>query len=584
MAAAPDPARRQTDRQAGRQGLALQTRLTLWLLPMIVLPLLLLGWLAYTQLHQQLEQQHLVRMDTLLEQLDLHLQSKVQTAEANARLMMASALFQNYMRADDDHERYELLYGPLLRLLESYQQAYPDVREIRLARVDGSEDVRWTRQGARSVESLPTGELLQDGDAGVQLVRDPRLAESLLLVARPVMLRDVRADPVATPLQHYGYLLLLVDLELVQRQMSSYRQAGQGNLLAVALDGEPFLWAHDGNGLGEILPPGLAAVMPRARAQVQAGAQGPSLIEDGDYYRVRVLDPDHLWLAHMPGDLLQASTRGLAWTVALLVLAAITGTFVMILLALRALVLRPLGALRQAAVRVGQGQWDLPVNATRNDEIGGLERAFETMVEQLRDGHERIHFMAYHDELTGLPNRKLFNDHLLRAIEMASRRGEGLAVLFLDMDRFKEINDRHGHDVGDRVLRHFAEVVSSSVRDEDCVARSLVPDRGEGELVARLGGDEFIVLLREVRHAEDVWRVTGRILDALQTPFSHEGIRLRLHTSIGVALFPEDGTDAEQLLQRADHAMYRAKQAGSDGVCFYGDAQETPERELLDLQ
>ncbi|HSO99951.1 MAG TPA: GGDEF domain-containing protein [Thioalkalivibrio sp.] len=584
MAATPDQARRQKDRPAGRQGLALQTRLTLWLLPMIVLPLLLLGWLAYTQLHQQLEQQHLVRMDTLLEQLDLHLQSKVQTAEANARLMMASALLRNYMRAEDDHERYELLYGPLLRLLESYQQAYPDVREIRLARADGSEDVRWTRQGARSVEGLPTGELLRDGHEGVQLVRDAGLGESLLLVARPVMLRDVRADPVATPLQHYGYLLLLVDLELVQRQMSAYGQAGQGDLMAVGLDGDPFLWAHDGNTRGEVLPPGLPAVMSRARAQMQAGAQAPSLIEGGDYYRTRVLDADHLWVAHMPGDSLRASTRGLAWTVALLVLAAVTGTFVMILLALRALVLRPLGALRQAAVRVGQGQWDLPVNATRNDEIGGLERAFETMVEQLREGHERIHFMAYHDELTGLPNRKLFNDHLHRSIEMAGRQGEGLAVLFLDMDRFKEINDRHGHDLGVRVLRYFADVVSSSVRDEDCVARSLVPERGEGELVARLGGDEFIVLLREVRHAEDVWRVTGRILDALKTPFSHGDIRLRLHTSIGVALFPQDGADAEQLLQRADHAMYRAKQAGSDGVCFYGDVQESPERELLDLQ
>jgi len=571
-------------RQSERQGLALQSRLTLWLLPMIVAPLLLLGWLAYSQMHQQLEQQHLARMDTLLEQLDLHMQSKVQTAEANARLMMANALFQNYMRAQDEHERYELLYGPLLQLLESYQQAYPDLREIRLALPDGSEDVRWERNGGFLGQGLPTEQLLEFPEAGARLVMDSARSESLLLVTQPVMLRDVRADPVATPLRHYGYLLLLVDLDLVRRQMSAYRDAGQGNLLAVDLAGTPLLWPGEAGGQREALAPHLPEVLPQALTLLQSGIHAPSLIQGGDYYRLRVLHPDHLWVAYLSGNVLLDTAHRLAWTVALLVLGATMGTFLMILLALRALVLRPLGALRQAAVRVGQGHWNFPVNYGRNDEIGGLVRAFETMVDQLREGHERIHFMAYHDELTGLPNRKLFNDHLRRAMDLARRRGEGLAVLFLDMDRFKEINDKHGHDVGDRVLRHFAGLVAASVRDEDCVARIVESDAGEGELVARLGGDEFIVLLREVHRPEDVLRVTDRILGTLKTPFLHADISLRLHTSIGVALFPGDGTDAEALLQRADHAMYRAKQAGSDGVCFYGDTAKEAGRELLDLQ
>ncbi|MFW5454232.1 diguanylate cyclase domain-containing protein [Thioalkalivibrio sulfidiphilus] len=572
-----------------RGGLRLQTRVTLWLLPMIVAPLLLLGWLANVQLHDQLREQHLARMDTLLEQMDLHMQSKIRTAEANARLMMSNSLLQNYMRAEDEYERYELLYGPLLRLLDSYQQAHPDLREVRLALADGTEDVRWVRAGRASSEGLPTASLLGLEADGAQLVHDAQLGESLLMVSRPVMLRDVRADPVATPLQHYGYLLLLMDLSLVQEQMFAYQRAGQGNLLAVNHGGEVLLAACGVDAGAEALLADLPKIAAEGLADLRTGDADPVIRQGRDYIRVRALYPDHLWLGHVPGEQIAQATRGLGWLVLLVVFVATAGTFLMVLLALRVLVLKPLATLERAALRIGEGSWDFPALHRRGDEIGGLMQAFEQMVDRLQDSHQQIHHMAYHDELTGLANRKQFNDHLSRAVDLARRQGERFAVLFLDLDRFKDINDTHGHDMGDRVLRHFAELVSACVRDQDYVARGQpVPSPGsreaDGEMVARLGGDEFIVLLRGLHAPADVLRVTGRILQGLEQPFVHEGVTLMLRTSIGVAFYPQDGDNAEQLMQRADFAMYRAKQDGTHRVWFYRDALVEEHRDLMDLQ
>jgi diguanylate cyclase len=576
------------NRRDARPVLRLQTRLTLWLLPMIVAPLLLVGWFAYMLLHEQLQAQHLARMETLLDQMELHLQSKVHTAEANARLMMAGNLFQNYMRAEDEHERYELLYGALLRLLESYQQAYPDMREVRLALPDGSEDVRWVRSGSEPVSGLPTAALLESSEDSVRLVTDVASGEGLLLVTRRVMLRDVRADPVAVPPRHYGYLLLLLDLELLGTQMAAYRDAGQAELMVISRSGAVSVSGPSdtaaGTRLREAVP---AEVLAAALDDLESGVTMATLRAGADFYQLRALPPDHLWVARVSDASMRAMARELAWVVALAVAATTVGTFLLILLALRVLVLRPLAALQTAALRLGGGEWDLPLQERgRDDEIGALERTFGDMVRQLRESHDQIRHLAYHDELTGLPNRKLFSDQLARAVAHARRRGETLAVLFADLDRFKEINDRHGHEVGDRVLRHFAALLSASVRGDDCVARVHEPDgvaSSGGEMVARLGGDEFIVLLRDVERREDVIAVTDRLLRALELPFEYRGLLLTLRSSIGVAFYPRDADDSGELMRRADLAMYRAKQ-DTHRVWFYEDVVRDKGRELLDLQ
>lgn len=167
----------------------------------------------------------------------------------------------------------------------------------------------------------------------------------------------------------------------------------------------------------------------------------------------------------------------------------------------------------------------------------------------LEGSRSALHQEATHDPLTGLANRRLFYDRLQQAIRYALRYGGKVGILYVDLDRFKEINDQHGHHVGDAVLTEVAKRLTSSIRDSDSVAR--------------LGGDEFVVLLEGVQGREDLLAATHKIEQELNTGSHFYGLELEISASIGQALYPDDGEDEDALIRAADAAMYRVK-SGSE--------------------
>lgn len=193
-----------------------------------------------------------------------------------------------------------------------------------------------------------------------------------------------------------------------------------------------------------------------------------------------------------------------------------------------------------------------------------------------------IHRLAYFDSLTGLPNRVLFKDRVIQALAHAARYKAKLAILFLDLDRFKLINDTLGHNIGDLLLKSVADRLADSVRHSDSVGR-----HAESESLtslARLGGDEFTVLLTNLRDVQDASKVARRILDALASPFTIEGHEVFVTGSIGIAICPEDGDTVEALLKNADSAMYHAKEQGRNNHQFYSNAMNAVAAERLILE
>jgi diguanylate cyclase (GGDEF)-like protein len=190
-------------------------------------------------------------------------------------------------------------------------------------------------------------------------------------------------------------------------------------------------------------------------------------------------------------------------------------------------------------------------------------------ITEVKRSEEQIRHQAYHDALTGLPNRQLFNDRLEMALSRARRGGESVAVLFLDLDHFKTINDSLGHAVGDLLLQEVATRLKRSVRQEDTVCR--------------LGGDEFIMILPELEGDDQAVAAAGRIIEALEKPFSLRGHDLYITCSIGITIYPNDGADLETLVKNADMAMYRAKEQGRNTYRLFTPAMNQRARQRQEM-
>jgi diguanylate cyclase (GGDEF)-like protein/PAS domain S-box-containing protein len=203
-------------------------------------------------------------------------------------------------------------------------------------------------------------------------------------------------------------------------------------------------------------------------------------------------------------------------------------------------------------------------------------------VTQRRRDEEKIRRLAYFDSLTGLPNRVHFTDHCEQALERARRMNRRLALLFVDLDRFKRVNDNFGHSVGDELLQQVAVRLSSSVRTSDQVARET--EEGAAAQVSRLAGDEFLVLLENLRDYYDAAKVAARVHAALSAPYVIDVHEIRITPCIGISLYPLDGLDRKDMIRHADMAMYQVKASGGNNFRFFSDEFNSAAVEHLDME
>ncbi|MBN8179459.1 putative bifunctional diguanylate cyclase/phosphodiesterase [Roseibium aggregatum] len=231
---------------------------------------------------------------------------------------------------------------------------------------------------------------------------------------------------------------------------------------------------------------------------------------------------------------------------------------------------RPIKALTQTAHTVSAGNFDAPFPVERTDEIGVLARAYRDMVGTIRNNMARIHELAYVDPVTRLPNRESFRQHFNSNMQLPDDTPVRMAVLFIDLDRFKRVNDSYGHDHGDALLKEVAARLQRLLNTSDKVAagKTAFPP-----LVARLGGDEFAIVLPAEKPMSNVYTLADQLVQCVEQPLEINGLTMAVGASIGVSTYPDDGEDYTAILKNADIAMYAAKRTGGNRACFFNEIE-----------
>lgn len=548
----------------------LNAKLNLLLVPLIAVPLAALGWVAYTQQRDSLEQEALRQMQTLLNQTEQRVQVEFATVRANATLLSAFNALQRYLRVEDEGQRFQLLQPSILKLLRSYQKANPSYYEIRILLPDGYEDTRSTLKPFPNVteEEGDTDYFISLRNSGLSLsskiLLSPDTGEPALMVSSPILSVDPAVDPILAKEELRGYLVITASLDFLEKQSQQAQLGHGGHIFFTDKEGN-ILFATRQQDRERQLPYSLTDslyTMIETGSVIRTKFQGENSFIDG-----RQLDENLYVFAALPETEILNSSRKLSIFAVALIVGTIVISATLLYSVLRSIVLDPLTKLGRAALALGKGESIEQIGINSEDEIGELARSFESMSKSLEESHKQAAHLAYHDSLTGLPNRRFFTELVERAVTHAERDNKSIALLFLDLDDFKRVNDSLGHQTGDKLLQEVADRLTKVIRADDVITRS--NDLLTRGTVARLGGDEFIILLSDLSQRIDAASVAERIVDELEAPVILDRNELYIKTSIGISTFPEDGDSADLLLKNADIAMYHAKEHGKNHYQFF---------------
>ncbi|HBE92855.1 MAG TPA: hypothetical protein DDW55_10120 [Gammaproteobacteria bacterium] len=563
--------------------LQLQSKILFLLIPLIILPILVLGWVAYSLLMEDARGRTQYQMTTLLEQIESQTETQLRTARANASLFANTALIKRYISEqtypDDRHD----LEQQVMDLLFNYQLAYPEYYEIRIITRDGKEQLRSvlgsvanrTKDESSSSYFIETSS--KPGIIYTTFFRNPDNNQPALLTSKP--LYQSTRNGTDTEKELYGYLMLTIDLSFLETQAGN-EKTGLNSEVFFTDDSGTILFHPSTTLVGKKLPSDLLA-KSKLNAIDSTWVDGKYQGKDAHFQAFKLHDWLYVFVVHREDELI-AKSHSLGWTVTLITFIAIVLATTILFGILRKLLIRPIQKLSLAASEIGRGQVLVPIDIESGDEIGELAATFREMGKNLHHYHEQVRYVAYHDSLTGLPNRRMFKDYLNRATAESRRDLLGLAVLFIDLDNFKRINDTLGHQSGDQLLKAFADRLAKHLRDTDIVSHPSAEEASK--VIARLAGDEFIILLPGTKGPGEAQKIASRILKSLQLPFIISMQELYVSASIGIAMYPEDGETASELLKNADIAMYHAKKRGRNNFQYYSRKMNEESAEKLKIE
>jgi len=541
-------------------------------MPLVVVPLLVLGGTAYGYLLESEKTKLISFMRSNISQLQQEIDLKFSELRANIELLSSDKVMIRYALIEDEYSRYKIYQRGLLERFSDYQHAFPVYDEIRFILTDGYEDSHWSRSDYvnRHDEEHSSSWFAQlDGTSDAvyhQVSTNPDNNERVLYAFKPLRLVDLSVEEARAEKTLRGFLGITLRLDWLQDSLQALILEAQQSVDLYSEQGELLFSAGD---LESVRLDVSESSEDRLALQEPIEKEGHYQLQVQTQLGYRILYRVNITAAH-------TKARALALQIFFITLASIAFTLLLLFVFLRRSVIVPLRDLAYASRDIGRGQLKTRVSLGGCDEVNDLSKGFNDMAQSLVDNDEKIRFIAYHDSLTRLPNRRMFHYLLSNTIAAADRNNERIGLLFLDIDNFKTINDSLGHDVGDELLQQFARRVSESMRDEDML---LPPDARpqdnddllRSDLVARLGGDEFTVLLPRLQTTAGASLVAQRIIESINRDFVLKQHHLRITTSIGITLYPDNGTSPDDLIKFADIAMYHAKSQGKNNFQFYSE-------------
>ena len=544
----------------------LQRQFNLVVVPLVVVPLLVLGVTAFGYLLESEQHKLMNNMAASTAHIRQKIDMNFSKIKANLELLATDGVMMRYAVIEDEYTRYKIYQAGLLARFKNYQENFPLYEEIRFILVDGYEDTHW---GAPNYHNTNDDESVRSwyrylpttvGSTLNFIGDNPDTGQQSLYSFKPILLRNTSTEDSSQPIRLRGFLATTITLKWLQHELQSLVTDPSQYAAFINYEGEN-VFNFGNNRLASSTMPGTGIQLLDT--------------EEGGVYQAQestLLGYSLVYLVHE--DQVFEKARRLALSIIIITLISIAFTLLVLLFLLRYSMIRPLQALMSASQNIASGELNTSLPDLGCDELSDLSRSFNHMAKSLAASDEKIRFIAYHDSLTRLPNRRMFHYLLSNAIAASDRNNDKLALIFLDVDNFKTVNDSLGHDIGDMLLQQFAGRIGECLRDEDSV---LAPDginedqddSVNQDLVARLGGDEFTVLLPQLKHATDASFVAQRIIKSMEKPFFVNDHYFKITTSIGITIYPDNGRKSDELIKYADIAMYHAKSQGKNNFQFY---------------
>lgn len=563
----------------------LQSKISTLLIPLVLTPLLALGFIASMHVKDMAQNETFEKTRITMSQFEHQVKSLLQTTVANVRLFVSSGLIQKHMTTPEE-DRYLLTQAPVLRLFTSYQEAYPDYYEIRLFTPDGFEDTRLSHDWIENLQDDESETVYfkqmqkSRDDLLASFYRNPANQKISLLVSKRIRLRDASFDPIASEPITRGYLAVTVDLQFIDEWLGK-NWIGENGVFFLTDDKGSILFHPVSEVIGKILP---VEIFNELQSQSTFDAPLKRKYESAStLFFGRKLHGKLYLVAQIPEKELLAASRRLGIILALITLGTVLVSAILLFVFLKYILVRPIQKLSEAMGEIGRGNLNLQIDVHTEDEVGDLAKSFRDMSDSLLRSQDQIKHLAYHDHLTSLPNRLMFQEYLELSLARARRDNVILALLFIDLDDFKRINDTLGHQAGDELLRKVSDRLLDCLRGEDLVARP-EPSEESTDEVARLGGDEFTVLLPSIKDSYGAAVVANRILKIFKDPYNIKHQEIFVTASVGITTYPHDASDAETLIKNADIAMYHAKTQGKNNYQYYEDSMNTAAFERLAME